>query len=138
MVAVEQRRRFRRVIGRHHRAEPAPHVEHLPHLCGRNRAPFGDQLEHGRHREGRRELVADAGADPQQVQHAAPRDVREPVHRYVASQQLEDRADVDCGGCEQLLAEAAPAKRLRSGVDRHATFVEQYPARERQPVGMKA
>jgi len=28
------------------------------------------------------------------------------VHRYVASQQLEDRADVDCGGCEQLLAEA--------------------------------
>ena len=60
------------VGGGHDGAEPAAHVEDLPHLGLGHLAELPDELEHRRHRERGADLEADVGLQAQQVENPPP------------------------------------------------------------------
>jgi hypothetical protein len=135
---AQERHGLVRPLRRHDRAEPAPHVEHPPHLGRLHAAPFRDQPEHRRRGEGRVDLKADVGAQPQEILQPIAGDVGEAVHRNVGSQQLEHRADVDHRGLEQDVGDAGSAQLVGPVVEGQAAVLEQGAARQRQPVRVHA
>src|SRR5688572_2588794 len=67
VVAREQRGGGVGVVRRDDRAEPAAHVEHLPHLGGVDVAAGGDQVEDRGHGEGVGDVEPDVRVEAQEV-----------------------------------------------------------------------
>ena len=78
-MLAQQLERCGLVVLRDDAAEAAAHVEDLVHLLVGNSAPLLDQVEDRRHRQRVVDLVADLGAEAQQVAEAARGDVGEAV-----------------------------------------------------------
>src|SRR5438309_1809784 len=105
-----------RILLRRDEGEAHSHVEGLIHLAALDPAELGEGAED----RGRLERIGDpelhVGLEPDQIPHTPSRDVRHPVDGR-AAQGAEDRADVDRGRLQQLLAprSAASADRIKNG-----------------------
>src|SRR5205823_11926362 len=122
-----------RILLRSDEGEAHSHVEGLIHLAALDPAELGEGAED----RGRLERIGDpelhVGLEADQIPHAPSRDVRHPMHRC-AAQGAQDRADVDRGRLQQLLAprSAGPADRIKNG---QGGFRED-PSSQRQAVRM--
>lgn len=118
----------------HDHAEADPHVEDRVHLLVGDLAELLDQPE-DRLRLGQViDDEPDLGVDAQEIQQAVAGHVRQRLHLQPL-QHRQDRRDVDPGGYQQLLADAA-FQRIDPRVDRQTSLLEENPARERQAIAV--